>query len=94
MAKNKIASETETKQGETTELSDCFSELFSIEKILKTWVTQEAEPDSYVLLLLTRAAIKKLDYFQKKYGFQVEHNDHFYVENLFEFAQKLPAETE
>lgn len=97
MAKKKVTPETETKQVKKMELNECFFELFSLERLLQTYVNRDADissPEKDVLLLLVRGVIKKVDYLQDKYGFEVDATDQYFVEDLIEFARKLPAETE
>ncbi len=97
MAKDKVTSETETKQVETVDLDECIFELESLQTLLETFQYHDAKistSEMAVMILLAKGASKKLSYFQGKYDFQVDIKDKFYVEGLLEFVQKLPAKTE
>ena len=94
MAKDKVTSETETKQENTISLGDYITELYSIEDLINAWVKHELKPDKHILLLLTRCMREKIDYLHNKYNFRIEMNDWYFVEDMLEFARKLPAKTE
>ncbi len=87
MAKSKVTSKPKENQ-ETTELDSCIFELLSAENLIKAWMEAGVEPELDVLLALIKVASAKLSYYQDKYDFQVDRSDHFYVEDMLDFAKK------
>ncbi len=87
MAKSKVTSEPKENQ-ESAELDACIFELLSAENLIKGWMEAEVEPELDVLLALIKVASAKLSYYQDKYHFHVDASDHFYVEDMLNFAKK------
>ncbi len=87
MAKSKVTSKPKENQ-ETAELDSCIFELLSAKNLIKGWMEFEIEPELDVLLALIKVAGAKLSYYQDKYHFHVDKSDHFFVEDMLNFAKK------
>ena len=90
MAKSKVTSEPKENQ-ESAELGESIFELMSAESLLEGWMEFDVEPDLDVLLALIRVASAKIKYYQDKYNFKINKSDHFYVEDMLNFAKKKAA---
>jgi hypothetical protein len=70
-------------------LSDALYELQEIESHLKYVMGNDEgrEVNTYYLLWLTEATKEKINYYQKKYNFEIDYHDTFYPENLIAFIR-------
>ena len=92
MAKSKVPSK-DTQRQETIEiggqpLNNAIFELHSAENLLRVYERNNEKADAEVLLSLIKTALAKLDYFQRKYDFEIDDDDQFYVEDMLKFAEK------
>ncbi len=87
MAKSKVTYKPKENQ-ESAELDSCIFELLSAKNLIKGWMEFEIEPELDVLLALINVASAKLNYYQDKYHFYVDASDHFFVEDMLNFAKK------
>lgn len=94
MAETKVSEKGTQRQEvkEQDELSSGFFELYAIERLLRHCEDYEAKADTEVLLLLIRTTIAKMDYFQQKYGFEIDVEDRFYVADALKFAAKKASQ--
>ena len=74
-------------------LNDSIHELFSIEELLRQCVDHDISPNVDILHLLARTAIAKLDYYNSKYNFEIDMEDHFFVNDGLKFAEKRLIES-
>ena len=73
----------------TEQLNNAIFELESAEKSLEVYErNRDEKADTEVLLSLIRTAIAKLNYFDEKYGFKIDAEDQFYVDEMLLFAEK------
>lgn len=72
-------------------LEDAFPELNTLEGLLKDWEANENEIDPGLVLLLVRAMREKLDYFGKKYRFEIEAEDLMFIEDYADLIRKKEA---
>lgn len=91
MGKESLASKAEDRQeiGKKKEwLSDGFTDLRRAKEYLKECDHKEADLDGQILYLLIDISLKKIDYFERKYGFKIDADDIFYIEDVFDFFRK------
>jgi hypothetical protein len=75
----------EAAKVETEMLVDCVHELYKLSEMLQEAIDKESCLPYDVAFVLTRTAIKRLEYYQEKYDFQVNREDDFLVEDLHKF---------
>jgi hypothetical protein len=89
MDKESVSSITDERQAPEKEyLSNILFELHQIEKDIDECDMKEVDPDYPVLRLLISTTIKKIEYYEEKYGFKIDADDVFYIQDAFEFFRK------
>ena len=91
MAKESLTSKHDERQETDTKkevLSNCFFELSCAKEYLKECDRNSAEIDGQILYLLIDISVRKISFYQDKYGFKVDEGDFFYVEDAADFFRK------
>jgi len=75
-------------------LYETLKELRDLDLHVTNCLMSDIEPDNEIILLLTRIAQEKLEYFSKKYGFKVDDQEPFMTEDFPRLMrEKLEWET-
>ena len=71
-------------------LTDTLYELHAVTRMLRESIEDDVDlsmPTAEVMVMLLDVTSKKLDYYQRKYGFDVPRSDTFYIQDLPKYIE-------
>ena len=86
-----MAKKQQKEPKEMADLRECLYDLDNVERYLENCIHREVEIDPSIGLVLVKGVNKKIDYFQDKYGFEVEREDLFTPEKLIGFVSMVAS---